>query len=266
MNLVEFFGTRVKPKICKGKYMFAPVDNEKICDRIYALRDKDVNAFIYKKGGTMIAIDCGYKNSDKMVQALKALEIKAERVSHLFLTHLDLDHAGGIDISCRPLYENAKVYLGAIESKYAKKQLSRKKIGPFGFNTPIQLFDNYKVLEDLQVEYAGDIKIQALLVPGHTLGHLCYLVDDEYLFTGDSLVLVKGKGYCFYNQWNVDSKLNMASLHRLKNLKGVKIIITSHTGYTDQVEEAFSHINELPDWKAKGFSVSETAPYDPYNY
>lgn len=131
MNLVEFFGTKVKPKICKGKYMFAPIENERICDRIYALRDKDVNAFIYKKGDRMIAIDCGYKNSDKMLQALEALHIKVDMVSHLFLTHLDLDHAGGIDSRCRTLYKNAKIYLGSIEIKYAKKELSRKKDRPF---------------------------------------------------------------------------------------------------------------------------------------
>ena len=63
MNLVEFFGTIVKPRMCKGKYMFAPINNEKIGENIYALRDKDVNVFLYKKEDVLIAIDCGYKNS-----------------------------------------------------------------------------------------------------------------------------------------------------------------------------------------------------------
>ena len=64
----------------------------------------------------------------------------------------------------------------------------------------------------------------------------------------------------------MDSRLNMSSLQKLKNLKGVKMILTSHTGYTERIDEAFSNINELPDWKAKGFSVSDNAPYDPYKY
>lgn len=73
-----------------------------------------------------------------------------------------------------------------------------------------------------------------------------------------------GKGYCFYNQWNVDSRLNMHSLHKLKNIAHAELILTSHTGYTDAIDEALSHINELPRWKERGFSVSHDAPYDPY--
>ena len=39
MNLVEFFGTKVKPELCRGKYMFAPLDNALIGGGIYALRE-----------------------------------------------------------------------------------------------------------------------------------------------------------------------------------------------------------------------------------
>ena len=56
MNLVEFFGTKVKPELCRGKYMFAPLDNALIGGGIYALRDKDVNAFVYRKANDVIAI------------------------------------------------------------------------------------------------------------------------------------------------------------------------------------------------------------------
>lgn len=265
MNLVEFFGTKVKPKLCRGKYMFAPLDNTHIGGGIYAMRDKDVNAFVYRKANDVIAIDCGYKNSENMLGALSLLNINPESVSHLFITHLDLDHAGGIDRRCRQLYKNAKIYLGNTESRYAQGKLNRKKIGPFGLNTPIQLADNYMVLDDGQTQYVGSIKVQAILIPGHTLGHLCYLVDDRYLFTGDSLILVRGKGYCFYNQWNVDSQLNMLSLQKLKNIGNVELVITSHSGYTNRIDEALSHIHEIPNWKEKGFAVSDNAPYDPYN-
>ena len=69
MNLVEFFGTKVKPKLCRGKYMFAPLDNADIGGGIYAMRDKDVNAFVYRKANDVIAIDCDYKNSKNMLRA-----------------------------------------------------------------------------------------------------------------------------------------------------------------------------------------------------
>ena len=215
MNIIEFFGTAIKPKISKGKYMVAPINNEKVGESIYALRDKDVNAFLYKKENNIIAIDCGYKNSENITKAMDYFCINENDVSHLFITHLDLDHAGGIDKRCKRIFKNAKIYLGKIEIKYAENKLYRKKIGFIGLKSPIKLPDNCFILEDMQTEYIGNIKVQAILIQGHTLGHLCYLIDDKYLFTGDSIILVYGKGYCFYDLWNIDSKLNIESLEKL---------------------------------------------------
>jgi glyoxylase-like metal-dependent hydrolase (beta-lactamase superfamily II) len=222
--------------------MFAPINNEIIGENIYALRDKEVNAFLYKKENVIIAIDCGYKNSENISEAMEYFNISENDVSHLFITHLDLDHAGGIDKRCRRIFKNAKIYIGKIENKF-----HRKKIGFIGLKSPIKLPDGYILLEDMQTEFVGKIKIQAIHIPGHTLGHLCYLIDDKYLFTGDSIILVKGKGYCFYNQWNVDSKLNIKSLEKLKMLDGIKLVITSHSGYTENINDALLNINELPN-------------------
>lgn len=200
-----------------------------------------------------------------MTQGLVQLNINPETVTHLFLTHLDLDHAGGVDKRCRPLYPNATVYLGRHEHLYATGTLKRKKIDPFGFNSPIRLSGNCILLDDEQIIIAGDIKVKALLLPGHTLGHLGYLVDDRYLFTGDSIILVQGQGYCFYNQWNVNSQCNMESLRRIKDIKDVEMVISSHSGYTKDIEDALAHIHELPLWRQKGFRVNDHAPYDPYH-
>lgn len=43
------------------------------------------------------------------------------------------------------------------------------------------------LVKDNEVLYIGDIKIEAIPVPGHTAGHLAYLIDDKYLFTGDAI-------------------------------------------------------------------------------
>lgn len=107
----------------------------------------------------------------------------------------------------------------------------------------------------------GDVRVQALLVPGHTLGHLCYLIDDTLLFTGDSIALNKEGGWCF----NYDSKLNQESLAALKNrvdLSVIQYVFTSHNGFTDNAQSAFRHIEVIPDLNAKGVLFDETAPYD----
>ncbi len=45
---------------------------------------------------------------------------------------------------------------------------------------------------DLELEHdqeiaVGDLRIRALHIPGHTLGQLAFLVNDEHVFTGDTL-------------------------------------------------------------------------------
>jgi glyoxylase-like metal-dependent hydrolase (beta-lactamase superfamily II) len=233
---------RLPIKNCKEEYMFIPIDNEKIGENIYALRDGEVNAFLYKKENVIVAIDCGYKDSENISKAMEHFNISEDDVLHLFITHLDIDHAGGIDKKCRRIFKNAKIYIGKVE-----KKLHRKKFGFTGSKLPIQLPDGCVLLNDMQTEFVGKIKIQAILVPGHTLGHLCYLIDDKYLFTGDSIILLKGKGYCFYNQWNVNSKLNIKSLKKLKMLAGITLVITSHSGYTENIHDAFLNTNKLPN-------------------
>ncbi len=109
-------------------------------------------------------------------------------MTDLFLTHLDLDHAGGVDKRCNRLYPNAQIYLGKTEEGYLTRKLFRKRILFIGMKTPIELEKGYRLLDDGQTVMVGDIKVQAILIPGHTLGHLCYLVDDQYLFAGDALL------------------------------------------------------------------------------
>ena len=54
--------------------------------------------------------------------------------------------------------------------------------------------ENEKTLiDDVQVFYIKNIKIEPFLPPGHTWGHLVYLIDDTIWFGVDS-------GYAFLNR------------------------------------------------------------------
>lgn len=90
----------------------------------------------------------------------------------------------------------------------------------FGLYTlPQVTIDNEKVLlDDGDVFWIGDIKVEAILVPGHTWGHMVYLVDDAYLFTGDTIWLGPDGGYSFINGLAEDNRLAVESLGRLERL------------------------------------------------
>lgn len=265
MNLVEFFGTVIKPKKVKGKRMMHPMETGWLDDKVAYIRDKDVNAFLIKSDSGYIAIDSGYKNSKNMQNGLSKLGIF--NVHTVFLTHLDLDHAGGLDKRCFNIYPNAKVYLGENEAKYLTREFARKKILGLKLSSPIKLREGYIMVKDGQIIEIDNVKIKAILTPGHTLGHLSYLVDDKYLFVGDTLILNKGIGYCFWNFWNTNSDLNKQSLECLYNIakfNNVSYIITSHNGIATDINNAFLHRDTFIDWTKKDFIFDEDAPFDVY--
>ena len=71
-------------------------------------------------------------------------------------------------------------------------------------------------------------------------------------------------GYCFFDIFNIDSNLNKKSPRNLKErLAGydLKAVSTSHNGWTEEVKQAFVHIDTIPVIsKEKPFD--KTASYD----
>ena len=62
----------------------------------------------------------------------------------------------------------------------------------------VTIHNKKTLLDDNEVFYINDIKIECFLVPGHTWGHMVYLIDDKYLFTGDTIWLGFGRRLQFY--------------------------------------------------------------------
>ncbi len=62
--------------------------------------------------------------------------------------------------------------------------------------------------------------------------------------------------------------MNIESLNALKSFcedKAIEYLFTFHNSYTGDVTLAFSHIDEILQWKKKGFVFGDTAPYDCFN-
>lgn len=177
---------------------------------------------------------------------------------------------GAIEQGSDELFSDATIYIGKVENEYLEGHKHRKVF--WGLTTlPQVVIDNQKVLiEDGQVFYIGNIKVEAILVPGHTWGHLVYLIDDAYLFTGDTIWFGADGGYAFLNTLAEDRKLQCQSLQRLKEIlekRNLQLkIITGHTGWTDDFTFAFAHINEICNSLRRKPKVHDPkAPYDGFD-
>lgn len=254
-------------KMYRGKEIFKPLNTGWLDDNVACVREWVANIFFYRKKGKTIMLDAGY-NYDRLAEKMAWLGIKPEEISDILITHQDTDHVGAIEADSPGLFKDAKIYIGEIENKYLTGEKRRKVIYKL-YKLPQVTVKNQKVLlKDGEKFKIGDINIEAFLVPGHTWGHMVYLIDDKYLFTGDTIWFGADGGYSFISALAENNKLAVKSLAEFEQklkARGLKpIFITGHTGYTDDFEFAFAHKDKLcSPFKKKVHDPS--APYDAYD-
>ena len=252
----------------RGKEIFKPLNTGRIDERVSAVREWVANVFFYTKNGKTIMIDAGY-NYERLAEKMKWLELEPASIQHILLTHLDTEHVGAVERDSAGLFRNAKLYLGETENKYLTGEARRRVL--FGhYKIPMVKTDNEKrLLKDGEVFYIDDIKVEAILVPGHTFGHLVYLIDDAYLFTGDTIWFGPDGGYSFLNSLAEDNELAKSSLVKLEKLlkdRGISPkIISGHTGWTDDLAFAFRHKDQICNSLKKQKPHDPMAPYDAYD-
>lgn len=209
------------------------LETGQVTDHIYALKDSYVNAYVIGSADSgYILIDAGNK-SKNIKAALASLNIDPARVKAIFLTHTDGDHVGAI-----PFFPAAEIFISRQEEQLINGKTSRF----FVFGNKIDT-KKYTLIDDDQLIRFPDLNIKCILSPGHTIGSMCYLVEDKYLFTGDVLKLVKGKAEEFHHFINMDSETDRESIDKLSRLKNVECIFTAHYGYSKDFGTAFK------DWK-----------------
>jgi glyoxylase-like metal-dependent hydrolase (beta-lactamase superfamily II) len=253
-------------RLFRGKAIFKPLNTGWIDEHVACVREWVANIFFYTKNGVTIMIDAGY-NYERLKEKMGWLDIDPASIQQIFITHQDTDHVGALERDSDLLFKNAAVYIGEIENRYLTGKVRRKVFHGL-YKLPLVKTDNRRILlKDGEIIHIGDIKIECILVPGHTWGHMVYLIDDEYLFTGDTIWFGADGGYSFLSTLAEDNKLAVRSLEKLeKNLRARKQpikIITGHTGWTDDLDFAFLHRTELCKPFVKKYA-DPSAPYDGY--
>jgi hydroxyacylglutathione hydrolase len=211
----------------------------KITPDVYAVETGTVNFFVYWSEAAIFCIDTGFGKSLVRGQ-LRTIGIDPLSVTHVFLTHSDFDHAGGL-----ALFENAQIYLSSDE----EQMITGKKARMMGFVRNFRINRTYNLLEDNEVVTVGSIKIRAIATPGHTPGSMSYLVDESVLFVGDTFKLIDNEVRPLRQYINMDTESQKQSIRKLARLDHVCLACTAHSGCTQEFAAA------IRSWKVSDTSV-----------
>jgi len=197
----------------------SPAETSRINDTVYCIRDKFVNAYLFRGKNGFLLVDAGFDETSFKTE-LGKLGITPAQISTLLLTHTDGDHIGAIGLLKTP-----RIYMQKEE-----EQMINGKKGKFFLYHYRWKFGPYRLLSDKDTLTIDGLKIKIFHTPGHTPGSSCYQIGNDYLATGDNLAYKNGKFEHFIDFFNMNTAEQEASLKTLPALNSIKYILTGHHG------------------------------------
>ncbi|ALM73996.1 MBL fold metallo-hydrolase [Thermococcus barophilus] len=148
---------------------------------------KFISSWVLKDGQSALIVDVGPASTIRLLKdALD--ELGVERVEYVLLTHIHLDHAGGIGNFVR-LYPDVKIVVSERGEKHLIDptklwEASKKILGSLAL-----IYGEIKPVPQENI-HKGDVvfserKVKILKSPGHAPHHQSYVIGD-YLFSGDA--------------------------------------------------------------------------------
>jgi len=203
----------------KATKTLVPSETGAINDSVFCIKDKYVNAFLFKGDSGYLMVDAGFTKKG-FSRGLETLGISPDQVHTILLTHTDADHIGGMS-----LFENVVVYMHKDEEQMVNGTTGKMKY----FKTKWK-YGPYTLLENNDTLTIDGIKIKIIHTPGHTPGSSCYIIGSDYLLTGDNLIVNNNEYEKFVEMFNMDTPRQMESIKVLPDPDVFKYILTGHHG------------------------------------
>ncbi|RME91343.1 MAG: MBL fold metallo-hydrolase [Anaerolineae bacterium] len=232
-------------------------------------RETAIAAYLIRHADGAVLVECGPGSTiESLKTGLQAHGLSLEDVTHVFLSHIHLDHAGAAGYLAR---QGAEIYVhpvGAPHLRNPEKLLaSAKRIyedqmdALWGEFLPVPE-ERLHTPQDGEEIAIGNLRIVAVDTPGHAKHHYAYLVDGT-CFTGDiGGVRMPGQRYLRLPLVPPDLHLETwrESIRRLQRLKPKRIAPTHFGIYEDADWHLQAVLNELD---AVSRWLEEVMPADP---
>ncbi|TFF68466.1 MBL fold metallo-hydrolase [Candidatus Thorarchaeota archaeon] len=146
----------------------------------------DSNIGYISSGDRRALVDTGTgMHSDSVQRDLNRLGVSIEDITDILLTHSHIDHIGGVVGILKET--NPTIHLHKSEAERINAgDMELTLSSHFGVKLPPMKIDN--LLEEGDTVNLGDVTLEVLHTPGHSIGSICLFEKSQSLmFTGDTM-------------------------------------------------------------------------------
>ncbi|WP_354682591.1 MBL fold metallo-hydrolase [Cupriavidus necator] len=182
----------------------SPAEIQRLLARNFEMpkAETSINAFLVNTGTKLLLVDTGAGNdfgpgiAGALQANIQAAGYRAEDIDAVLLTHIHLDHSGGLTVDGKAMFPNAVIYVNQEEAEFWFNPANRSKV-PAGqrdaFARADASFAPYRTAGKIRT-FAGGTElfpgVRAITMSGHTHGHTFYQVESRgkrMQFWGDTI-------------------------------------------------------------------------------
>lgn len=159
--------------------------------------ETSINGYLVNTGSKLVLIDTGAATLfsptlGKLVGSLKASGYTPDQIDEIYITHMHVDHVGGVTNGDKAVFPNATIRAAKAEGDFWLTQANMDKApeamkgffkGAMASMKPYTSANKYKPFEGADVELVPGI--HAIANPGHTPGSTSYAIESK----GEKLVV-----------------------------------------------------------------------------
>jgi len=210
------------------------------------------------RGETVALIDVGPSNcAENLFEGLARLGVDPQDVTHVFATHVHIDHAGGLGtiigrvprakvvvhekgkphiLAPEKLWEGSKATLGDVAERYGKI-------------LPVPEERVIVAEEGMRFELGRGLCLRTVITPGHASHHMSFLEErDNTLFAGEAAGISAKGAIRPSSPPPFNLKLAVASVDRLIALAPSRVCYGHFNSLTGATEKLQAHRDQLVLW------------------